>query len=104
MAGYVTVCADLNQAEEFFLPLGTIPVQHRLVHYILAMHTVDTLYQHLDSCKYVEPQFVVNNDVWARFIINPSADISTDPNAMRFVQEMSLAYEESRPYSVSVFN
>lgn len=104
MAGYVTVCVDLNQADEFLLPSDTVPVEYKLVHYILSMHTVDPLYHHLDSCKYVEPQFVVNNEVWARFIINPSADVSSDPNAMRFVQEMSLAYEESRPYSISVFN
>ena len=108
---YVTVRADLNQADEFFPPTTSeyYRVQDQLADFVMQMHhPVETLVQAWDRNwnpdLYVTPQFVVHNQVWARFIFNSDIDFSSTPVAYNFNLDLESASIEDRPHTVTFTN
>ena len=107
MARYVTVCADLNQAEEFFPPTTSVytQIQYQLTRLVRSMHEpVEALVQssdiHWDSEYNVPPQFVIHNQVWSRLIINSSVDLRSDPTVNSFFQGLGVAHIDSEPFCI----
>jgi len=105
---YVSVCADLNQSEEFFPPSTSeyLKVQDQLAYFVMQMHNpVETLVQSWDRNwnprHYITPEFVVHNQVWARFIFNSDIDFSSTPVAYNFSLDLEAADAEGRPHTVT---
>lgn len=108
---YITVRADLNQAEEFFPPstIEYVGVKELLADFVMQMHDpVETLLQDRDRNwqrrHYVFPQFVVHNQVWARFIFNSDLDYTSTPVANNFRLDVEAAEAEGRPHTVTFTN